>query len=95
MLPKDINTVQPLATYATFGAFAGMAIIGWTVWFDVSSIGTLLAASDNALLANLFMGGAMIKGAVLGFVVGSARLSARRERRPLPALSPALGTARV
>jgi len=56
------------------GAFCGMAATGWILWFDVSSIGTMLASSQNTLLANLFLGGGMLKGALLAGAIGLVTL---------------------
>lgn len=54
------------------GAFVGMVLVGTIVWWDVSSIRTLLSATEETLRLNLFLAGAMAKGALLGAALGSA-----------------------
>ena len=56
-----------------------MVGIGAVLWFDVSSIGTMFKTATTAMLANLFLSGAMLKGAVIGAAVGMAMPSLRRE----------------
>jgi hypothetical protein len=73
----DAVIIEQLAKSAVVGAFSGMAVVGGVLWFDLSSIGSLFNGAQNQLLANFFLAGAMLKGAVLGAAIGSARLSAR------------------
>jgi hypothetical protein len=88
--------VDRLVKTATFGAFCGMAAAGWILWFDVSSIGTLLSSSQNALLANLFLGSGMLKGALLGGTIGLVTLGgiSRARRTPVMTLPAARSSAR-
>ena len=78
MLPNDIESVDKLFKVSVAGTFCGMAAAGWILWFDISAIGSLLSASNNALLANLFLGGGLLKGGVLGLALGLAALGKRR-----------------
>jgi len=61
-------------------------MVGAVLWFDLSSIGTMFKTADNILLANLFLSGAMPKGAVIGAAMGTAMPSLRRQ--PLLVRSP-------
>lgn len=79
MHTTDVSTIDQIGRYALLGAFVGMVIVGQVLWFDVSAIGSMLKAADNALLINLFLGGAMLKGALLGAALGTARLQTRHE----------------
>ena len=79
MLPNDIQSVDRLVKFSVAGAFCGMAAAGWILWLDISAIGSLLSASDNSLQANLFLGGGMLKGGVLGLALGLAALGKRRD----------------
>lgn len=78
MHAADFSTIDQIGRYALVGAFTGMVIVGQVLWFDVSSIGSMLKAADNTLFANLFLGGAMLKGALLGAVIGTVRLRSRQ-----------------
>lgn len=78
MRKDDATTVEQLAKFAVVGAFAGMAVVGAVLWFDLSSIASMLDRTQDQLLANAFLVGAMLKGALLGAVIGSARLSMGR-----------------
>jgi hypothetical protein len=83
MLDQDRNPVQRLVTCTAIGAFAGMALVAWLMFFDVSSIGTLAAsASDNSVFSKLVVGGSLLKGGLVGFAVGLASCAGgqRRER---------------
>lgn len=84
MNEDNARVVDGILKYAIAGSFAGMVGVGGVLWFDISSIKSLFTASDSALLANLFLSGAMIKGAVIGAAVGTAALSLRRQ----PSLAP-------
>ncbi|MFZ0256848.1 MAG: hypothetical protein WAN46_14670, partial [Gammaproteobacteria bacterium] len=79
MQAADFSTIDQIGRYALVGAFVGMVVVGQVLWFDVSAIGSMLKAADNTLLANLFLGGAMLKGAVLGGAIGTLRLRSRQE----------------
>jgi hypothetical protein len=61
-----------------------MVLVGAVLWFDVSSIGALFKTGDNMLLANLFLSGAMLKGAVIGAAVGTAMPTMTRQRARAP-----------
>lgn len=87
---ENASVVGRVLKYAIAGSFAGMVTVGGVLWFDISSIKSLFAASDSTLLANLFLSGAMIKGAVIGAAMGTATFSLRRQ----PALVP-VGTRRT
>jgi hypothetical protein len=79
--------VDRLFKTATFGAFCGMAVAGWVLWFDVSSIGTLLSSSQNSLLSNMFLGSGMLKGALLGGTIGLATLGGLKRARKTPVMT--------
>lgn len=79
MNEKDAYFLNRVFMSSIAGSFAGMVGIGAVLWFDVSSIGTMFKTADNSMLANLFLSGAMLKGAVLGAVVGTAMPSLSRE----------------
>lgn len=90
MQTNDAPIAERLVRAAATGGFAGMAVIGGVLWFDVSSIGSMLQQSGGQLLANLFLGGGMVKGAVLGMAVGTTLLRPRRSTavRPVVAAAP-------
>ena len=96
MLDKNDLVVDRLVKAGIVGAFCGMAATGWILWFDVSSIGTMLASSQNTLLANLFLGGGMLKGALLGGAIGLVMLGGtpRPKKATLNALPAAQSFAR-
>lgn len=80
MPDRDQNTVQTVATSAAVGGFAFLALAGWILAFDISSIATMIAgATDNDLLSALFIGGSLTKGATAGTAFGLV-LAARRRR---------------
>jgi hypothetical protein len=79
MNEENAQVVNEMLKYAVAGSFAGMVTVGAVLWFDISSIKSMFTASDNALLANLFLSGAMLKGAVIGAAIGTATLSLRRQ----------------
>lgn len=75
---------QTVVTSAAVGGFAFLALAGWVLAFDVSSIATMIAgAADNDLLSALFIGGSLTKGAAVGTAIGLAL--ADRNRRALNA----------
>ncbi|MCU0893696.1 MAG: hypothetical protein MUD06_05120 [Rhodospirillales bacterium] len=79
MNEQDVHFINRVLKYSIAGSFAGMVVIGGVLWFDISSIGTMFKTAENALLANLFLSGAMLKGAVFGAAIGMAMPSLRRE----------------
>lgn len=79
MQSSDAIIVHQLVKSATVGAFLGMSVVAMALWLDVSAIGTTLRASDNGLVGQLLLAGAVLKGTVLGLAVGSARLRIRQE----------------
>lgn len=79
MNERDAYFLDRVFKYSIAGSFAAMVGIGTVLWLDVSSIGTMFKTADNSLLANLFLSGAMLKGAVIGAAVGTAMPSLRRE----------------
>jgi hypothetical protein len=79
MNEQDAYFINRVFKYSIAGSFAGMVGIGAVLWFDVSAIGTMFKTADNSMLANLFLSGAMLKGAVLGAAMGTAMPSLRRE----------------
>jgi len=90
MTSRDRATIQHLVTTSTLGSFSGMALIGWIMWFDVAGIGTMLSASEHGLLMNLSLAGFMMKGGLLGFVLGLGSLDKpENERQPRSHLTPA------
>jgi len=77
---------QRLFTATSVGAFAGMAVVGWLMFFDVSSIGTMVqSGTTSPIFSTLVIGGSLLKGGLLGFAFGlatcdtQARVAARRE----------------
>ncbi len=95
MHAADFSTVDQIGRYALLGAFIGMVIVGQVLWFDVSAIGSMLKAADNTLLASLFLGGAMLKGALLGAALGTVRLGSRHEQSVKHDIAPAVIAARA
>jgi hypothetical protein len=90
MISRDIAVIQHLVTASTLGSFFGMALIGWLMWFDVAGIGTMFSASQYGLLMNLSLAGIMMKGGLIGFVLGLATIGKlRNERQPRTHLTPA------
>jgi hypothetical protein len=79
MNEKDAHVSNRVLNYAIARSFAGMVMVGAVLWFDVSSIKSMFTTSDSALLANLFLSGAMLKGAVIGAAIGTATLGLRRQ----------------
>jgi hypothetical protein len=86
MNEQDAYFLNRVLKCSIAGSFAGMVVVGGVLWLDLSSIGTMFKAADNSMLANLFLSGAMLKGAVLGAALGTAMPSLRRE----PALARSL-----
>ena len=83
MSDHDQRIVQTVVTSAAIGGFVFLAIAGWVLAFDVSSIATMMAgATEQDTLSALFIGGALAKGATVGTVVGlaSAAHGIRSER---------------
>ena len=71
MSDHDRRIVQTVVTSAAVGGFAFLALVGWVLAFDVSSIATMIdGAADNGLLSALFIGGSLTKGAAVGTAVG-------------------------
>ena len=90
MISRDRAIVQHLVTTSTLGSFFGMALIGWLMWFDVAGIGTMFSASQYGLLMNLSLAGIMMKGGLMGFVLGLVTIGApSNERQPRTGLTPA------
>lgn len=87
MNEENVGVLDRVLKSAIAGSFAGMVMVGGVLWFDISSIKSLFAASDSALLANLFLSGAMIKGAVIGAAIGTAALGLRRQPSLVPVRS--------
>jgi len=60
-----------------------MALMGWLMWFDVAGIGTTFGAAQHGLLMNLALAGIMMKGGLIGFVVGLVTIAEpKNERQP-------------
>lgn len=83
MNKQDAHVASQVFNYSLAGSFLGMVTVSALLWFDVSSIGSMFETADDGLLANVFLSGAMLKGAVLGAAVGTAML----RLKPKPALS--------
>lgn len=64
--------VRRIGQYSVGGAFVGMVVVGTILWWDISAIGSLLTAAEETLRLNLFLAGAMMKGALVGGVLGAA-----------------------
>lgn len=78
--------IRRIGQYSVGGAFVGMVAVGTILWWDISAIGSLLTAAEETLRLNLFLAGAMMKGALVGAVMGAAlpmkhRASARATTR--------------
>jgi len=90
MICRDKAVLRHLVTTSIFGSFCGMALIGWLMWFDVAGIGTMFSASQHGLTMNLSLAGIMMKGGLIGFVLGLATTGKpRNERQPRAGLTPA------
>ena len=85
MLNNIALAADGLIKASIFGAFCGMVVAGWIAWFAASAIGTLLHSSKNTLLANLFLGSGMLKGALLGGATGLATLGETPRAKKFPA----------
>ncbi|TVR99704.1 MAG: hypothetical protein EA406_02840 [Rhodospirillales bacterium] len=80
MSDHDQVIVQTVVTAGVVGAFVFLALAGWILAFDVSSIATMIAgATEQNLLSALFIGGSLTKGAIAGTAFGLA-LAARSRR---------------
>lgn len=90
MQKTDERMIAGILAHGVWGSFAGMVMVGSVLWWDISGIATMLSAADHNLLANLFLGGAMMKGALLGMVVGSGRAQTVRETARAHAFTPAM-----
>ena len=91
MSDHDQRVVQTVVTFAAVGGFVFLALVGWVLAFDISSIATMIAgAPEEDLLSALLIGGSLTKGATVGTAIGLA--SADRNRRA-PRAQPALTTA--
>ena len=89
MISRDKVVIQHLVTTSTLGSFFGMALIGWLIWFDVGGIGTMVSASQHGLLMNLSLAGIMMKGGLIGFVLGLVTIGKpKNERQPRTDLTP-------
>lgn len=75
-MKSDRPMVQGLITATSVGAFAGMALVGWLLFFDISSIGTMVqSGTTSPLFSTLVIGGSLLKGSLLGFAFGLASSS--------------------
>ena len=90
MIRRDTAVIRHLITTSTLGSFFGMALIGWLMSFDVAGVGTMFSASQHSLLMNLSLAGIMMKGGLIGFVVGLVTIGRpTNERQPRSDLIPA------
>lgn len=64
--------LRQISQFSVGGAFSGMVLVGTLLWWDVSGLGSMLAASEETIRLNLFLAGAMMKGALFGAVIGAA-----------------------
>ncbi len=81
MLEQDRKIVQGLVISTTVGAFLGMALVGWLMFFDVSSIGTMVqSATSNSVFSTFVIGGSLLKGGLFCFAVGLAT-AFRKQRK--------------
>lgn len=80
MQKEDSVVISQLIKYSIAGAFSAMVGVAAILVFDISSVGTLLSSATNQLHANLFFGGAMLKGSLIGAALGSASLHRRSYR---------------
>lgn len=72
MNSESALALRQISHFGVGGAFAGMVLIGTILWWDVSGIGSMLTAAGETIRLNLFLAGAMMKGALLGIVMGAA-----------------------
>ncbi|MFZ1415931.1 MAG: hypothetical protein WAS73_15340 [Defluviicoccus sp.] len=72
MNPDSTLALRRISQYGVGGAFVGMVLVGTILWWDVSAIGSMLSAAGETVRLNLFLAGAMMKGALIGAVVGAA-----------------------
>lgn len=78
MTVNDNASLGRMSNVGVGGAFVGMVLVGTILWWDVSGIGSLLNAPGETLRLNLFLAGAMVKGALVGAVLGAAMPSKQR-----------------
>jgi hypothetical protein len=88
MSDHDQRTVQSVVTSAAIGGFVFLALVGWVLALDVSSIATMIAGSaEKDLLSALFIGGSLTKGVIVGTAFGLAFAArTRRVAHEVPAL---------
>lgn len=81
MAQRDRQMVQSFITAIGTGAFAGMAVLGWLMFFDVSSIGTMVQSdSTSPIFSTLIISGSLLKGGLVGFAFGLTALSIQPKR---------------
>jgi hypothetical protein len=79
MTINDSQVIKPLVKATAIGAAVGLSLASGVMWFDVSSIGTMITASaENTLIFSLFIGGSMAKCALLGFTFAIGGLRVKR-----------------
>lgn len=87
MSDHDQRILQTAITSAAVGGFVFLALAGWVLAFDVSSIATMTAgATEKDLISALFIGGLLTKGATVAAAFGLALAAVRsaKDRRSLP-----------
>lgn len=80
MLNLDFKSLAHIVKFAAFGGFGGMVLAGWLLALDVSAIRSLFDGTPYSLLPGLFLSGTMLKGALIGFVIGCATLPANNPK---------------
>lgn len=91
MVDRNAQVVQTVIISAAIGGFVFMAIAGWFLAFDLSSIATLISGSAaNSLMPGLLIGGSLTKGVTVGAAFGLVlAASSSRIERKAPAGAPA------
>jgi hypothetical protein len=87
MVDDHQRIVQLVVNSAAIGGFMFVAMAGWVLAFDASSIATLIAgATEKELLSALFIGGSLTKGITIGTAFGiTLAVYIRKSPRRLPA----------
>ena len=80
MSDQNQRIVRTIVTSAAIGGFGSLALAGWVLAFDVSSIATMIAgATQKDLLSVSLISGSLTKGVIVGTVFGLAITARSRQ----------------
>ena len=93
MSANDIQVIKRLGQATAGGAIGRLSLVVLVIGFDISSIATMMDSVENAVIASLFIGASLAKGAIFGFAFATAGLGrprrvAHRVAAPLVAAIP-------